>query len=115
MHALATCPPVLTTGSAGLAHIHGQGVIHRDLKPANIFYDSKGEIKLGDFGLVRAVLPHAVLPRAMLTPMLPCAVLPSDALSVLWYPVCIVPCCDILCRALQRERLACTFPQKSGH
>jgi serine/threonine protein kinase len=27
---------------AGLAHIHGQGVIHRDLKPANIFYDAKG-------------------------------------------------------------------------
>lgn len=36
---------------AGLAHIHSQGAIHRDLKPANIFYDSKGEVKLGDFGL----------------------------------------------------------------
>lgn len=36
---------------SGLAHIHSQGAIHRDLKPANIFYDSKGEVKLGDFGL----------------------------------------------------------------
>jgi translation initiation factor 2-alpha kinase 4 len=36
---------------AGLAHIHSQGAIHRDLKPANIFYDSKGDVKLGDFGL----------------------------------------------------------------
>ncbi|DBA86090.1 TPA: hypothetical protein ACH3X1_005610 [Trebouxia sp. C0004] len=38
---------------AGLAHIHSQGIIHRDLKPDNIFYDAKGEVKLGDFGLAK--------------------------------------------------------------
>ena len=38
---------------AGLAHIHSQGIIHRDLKPDNIFYDAKGDVKLGDFGLAK--------------------------------------------------------------
>eukprot|EP00164_Ancoracysta_twista_P010436 GFYU01015738.1.p1 GENE.GFYU01015738.1~~GFYU01015738.1.p1 ORF type:complete len:1304 (+),score=377.66 GFYU01015738.1:84-3995(+) len=35
----------------GLVHIHRQGTIHRDLKPSNIFFDSAGDIKIGDFGL----------------------------------------------------------------
>eukprot|EP01113_Clastostelium_recurvatum_P042340 TRINITY_DN6857_c0_g1_i2.p1 TRINITY_DN6857_c0_g1~~TRINITY_DN6857_c0_g1_i2.p1 ORF type:complete len:1461 (+),score=371.59 TRINITY_DN6857_c0_g1_i2:29-4411(+) len=35
----------------GMAYVHSQGIIHRDLKPSNIFFDSCGDIKLGDFGL----------------------------------------------------------------
>jgi eukaryotic translation initiation factor 2-alpha kinase 4 len=31
--------------------IHSKGIIHRDLKPANVFLDSKGDVKVGDFGL----------------------------------------------------------------
>jgi histidyl-tRNA synthetase len=34
----------------GLAYLHKMGIMHRDLKPSNIFF-TRGDIKIGDFGL----------------------------------------------------------------
>ena len=56
---------------AGLAHIHSQGIIHRDLKPDNIFYDAKGDVKLGDFGLAKFHLAGADPTGEILAPQPP--------------------------------------------
>ncbi|OTA07999.1 hypothetical protein A9Z42_0089280 [Trichoderma parareesei] len=39
----------------GLKEIHDAGFMHLDMKPANIFITFEGVIKIGDFGLARAV------------------------------------------------------------
>ncbi len=44
---------ILRQAAAGLNAIHLDGIVHRDLKPENILLNSKGLVKIGDFGVAR--------------------------------------------------------------
>lgn len=39
----------------GLRYIHGQRIIHRDIKALNLFVDGDDNVKIGDFGIARAL------------------------------------------------------------
>ena len=54
--AAAVLRPVL----GGLAVAHRAGLVHRDIKPENVLISDDGEVKLADFGLVRAIAEASI-------------------------------------------------------
>lgn len=44
----------------GLDYAHESGVLHRDVKPTNIMIDSRGIVKLTDFGIARKMKDQAL-------------------------------------------------------
>lgn len=53
------CLELIVSVCEALQYAHGEGVVHRDIKPANVLVDTKGRVKVADFGLARMDSPSA--------------------------------------------------------
>jgi len=78
-----------------LKHIHSKRILHRDLKTQNIFLTSKGDVKIGDFGIARVlqntydVAQTAIGTPYYLSPEI-CQEKPYNQKSDIWSVGCIL-------------------------
>src|SRR5712691_7056899 len=50
--ALAIVPKICEA----LQYAHNEGILHRDIKPENILLDTKGRVKIADFGIAKLIV-----------------------------------------------------------
>lgn len=57
---VATAMQLIEQVGEALVHLHDHGLVHRDVKPGNIYYDERGDMVLGDFGLARRLTDRGI-------------------------------------------------------
>ncbi|CCI40740.1 unnamed protein product [Albugo candida] len=96
-----------------VAYIHGKNVLHRDLKAQNVFLTRKNVIKLGDFGISKALSDDVTANTACGTPesMSPeiCRSEPYGKKSDVWSLGCILYELIMLSRPFEAKSLSEIF------